>query len=225
MNEALGYVSQLASGRILWNEHSQASGILRDLNTLVPFAVAMKIDFTPWLDWIAAHSMETKLWSTSGKTSTGSVRAINMATWSSDWRLKMGFGAQQAQIFLEEWSRVLSEPWLEDYRQSLEGRDQLSTLAAHIYTESNKHVEGIRLPWACATLRLYPYIAVSEVAFNAWSEATPEERTVMNPTWAQWYELFGDQEGFLQCIRQESRISEETLLLPDDLQVEPTFRP
>lgn len=217
MNDALPYISQLAAGKVLWNEHSQDSGIWRDLQSLAPFSVPMKVDLSPWLDWIKQNGVEfSSSWVIANKT-IGEVLATCMSSWADDWRQKMGYSKEQAAIFMEEWKYVLTAPCLAPYRQSTTGIAQLGKLAFEVYVGDRPHQAEMRASWAYDTLGLLPDLSVCKVAFTVWSETTPETRQRLNPTWAQWYDLFSEFDSFLQCVRGESTMCEETLPLPNGM--------
>lgn len=225
MNKELNYVSQLAAKRVLWNEHSQDSGIWTDLQSLVPFSVPMKVDLTPWLDWIEEHKIAFLSSRITAEMSIGEVLATSLDGWTDDWRQKMGYNAEQASIFMDEWKYVLTAPCFELYRTSTKGIEQLNKLACHIYAANEKHLVSAREEWAYDTMQLLPDVKVWQVAFLVWCEATPQTRQKLNPKWAQWYDLFGDPEGFMQCVRQDSMLCTETLPLPNEFHFDSPVSP
>lgn len=195
------------------------------MQSLVPFLIPMKVDLTPWLDWIEEHGMVFSSSWVTANMAIGEILATSMSTWANDWEQKLGYSAQQAEMFMDEWSYVLAAPCLAMYRQSSMGITQLNKLAFKIYSANERHLGEIREQWAYTTLSLLPDPSVCAIAFLAWSETTPEARQALNPKWAQWYDLFGDAEGFLQCVRQEGMLSEEMLPLPDPFHAESLAAP
>lgn len=213
------WASQLASGTILWNEYTQASGVVQDFHTLLPLSVAMRQDVTPWMDWLnqrpdIVRSMEAQFYQPMPK-----LMADGMLSWMHEWETRVEHGEGQLRMFLQEWEHVLTTPGLALYRQCEAGVFQLERLSHRMLTSDRPHVEEARGEWVRTTLRLAPEGVCRDLAYKAWSGMTQRQREQLQPQWAQWYDLFPEQDSFFEMVRRGTvpEDAAQTLDLPSNL--------
>ena len=196
------WASQLASGTVLWNEYTQASGVVQDFHIFLPLSVAMRTDVTPWLDWLTTHedivpSMESQFYKPLPE-----LMAAGMVSWMDEWDTRLEHGEKQLTMFLQEWEHVLTTPGLVLYRQSEAGVSQLERLSYRVLMSDRQHVMRARGDWICSTLRLCPHNACGDLAYKAWSALSQRQRETLQPQWSQWYGLFPEREEVLEIVRR-----------------------
>lgn len=214
------WASQLASGTILWNEYTQASGVVHDFQTLLPLSVAMRRDVTPWMDWLnqrpdIVQSMEAQFYQPMPK-----LMADGMLSWMHEWETRVEHGESQLNLFLQEWEHVLTTPGLVLYRQGEAGVYQLERLSHRMLTSERPHIEEARGKWVCTTLRLAPQGKCGDLAYKAWNGMSQGQREQLQPQWAQWYELFPERESFFEMVRRGAVLEDaaHALDLPSNME-------
>lgn len=213
------WASQLASGTVLWDEYTQASGVVRDFHTLLPLSVAMRRDVAPWMDWLShrpdiVQAMELQFYKPMPE-----LMATAMLSWMNEWETRLEHGEKQFRMFLQEWEHVLTTPGFSFYRQSQGAASQLERLACRVLMSDRHHVEQARGEWVRSTLCFAPHGKCGELAYNSWNEMHQDQREQLQPEWAQWHGLFPDREAFLGMVLRgnASKDTAISLELPPDL--------